>query len=126
MNRTTKINILAYVSEPDKDYNYDGDVVEYKGKRYFVSLAEERVEFLGIIPPLYTKIKDYLNTLTGQITFRYNNKDCGIDPIARDEFDIWYGDELVTVETVNDAMNIDIFGDKSLRDIFDDITDLEM
>ena len=48
MNRTTKINILAYASEPDKDTKYDGDIVEYKGKRYFVSLAEERVEFIVI------------------------------------------------------------------------------
>ena len=49
MNNTTKINILAYASEPDKNYNYDGDIVEYEGKRYFVSLAEERVEFVGIV-----------------------------------------------------------------------------
>lgn len=26
MNRTTKINILAYASEPDKNYKYEGDV----------------------------------------------------------------------------------------------------
>lgn len=49
MNRTTKINILAFASQPDKNTNYFGDIVEYKGKRYFVSLAEERVEFRGII-----------------------------------------------------------------------------
>lgn len=49
MNRTTRINILAYASEPDKDTNYEEDIVEYKGKRYRVSLAEERVDFLGII-----------------------------------------------------------------------------
>ena len=49
MNRTTKINILAYASEPDKDTKYDGDIVEYKGKRYFVSLADERVEFVGVV-----------------------------------------------------------------------------
>ena len=49
MNNTTKINILAYASEPDKNYKYEGDVVEYEGKRYWVSLAEELVEFLGII-----------------------------------------------------------------------------
>lgn len=52
MNRTTKINILAYASEPDKNYKYEGDIVDYKGKRYFVSLAEERVEFIGIKPYL--------------------------------------------------------------------------
>ena len=49
MNKTTKINILAYASQTDKDINYDGDIVEYEGKRYFVSLAEERVEFKGIV-----------------------------------------------------------------------------
>lgn len=49
MNRTTRINILAYASQPDKNYNYFGDIVEYEGKQYFVSLAEERVEFVGII-----------------------------------------------------------------------------
>ena len=32
MNRTTKINILAYASEPDKNYKYEGDIVDYKGK----------------------------------------------------------------------------------------------
>ena len=49
MNKTTKINILAYASQPDKNYNYFGDVVEYEGKRYYVSLARETVEFIGII-----------------------------------------------------------------------------
>ena len=46
MNKITKINILSYASQPDKNYKYDGDIVEYKDKRYFVSLADERVEFL--------------------------------------------------------------------------------
>lgn len=49
MNKTTKINILAYTSEPDKNYNYDGNIVEYEGKRYFVCLRDEYVEFLGIV-----------------------------------------------------------------------------
>ena len=49
MKNTTKINILAYASQTDKNYNYDGDIVKYDGKRYFVSLADERVEFVGIV-----------------------------------------------------------------------------
>jgi hypothetical protein len=60
MNKTTKYNILAYASEPDKSYNYEGDIVDYKGKRYFVSLAEERVEFIGILTVKdLIKDKDY-------------------------------------------------------------------
>ena len=49
MNNTTKIMILAYASEPDKDYNYDGDEVIYKEKRYWVCLRDETVRFLGIV-----------------------------------------------------------------------------
>ena len=47
VKNSLRILILAYASEPDKNYKYDGDIVEYCGKRYWVSLAEERVEFLG-------------------------------------------------------------------------------
>ena len=32
----------------DNDEFY-GDIVEYEGKRYFVSLEEERVEFISIV-----------------------------------------------------------------------------
>lgn len=46
MNNTTKIRILAFASEPDKNVNYDGDTIDFEGKRYFVSLADERVEFI--------------------------------------------------------------------------------
>ena len=46
MSNSTKNLILAYASEPDKGYDFDGDLVKYEGKLYFVSLAEERVEFI--------------------------------------------------------------------------------
>ena len=49
MNRTTKINILAYASELDKNYSYEGDEVIYEGNRYWVSLRDETVQFLGIV-----------------------------------------------------------------------------
>ena len=49
VKNTLRIEILAYASEPDKDYNYYGDIVEFRWKRYWVNLAEECVEFLGEI-----------------------------------------------------------------------------
>lgn len=49
VKKSLKFLILAYASEPDKNYKYEGDIVEYEGKRYFVSLAEERVEFVGLV-----------------------------------------------------------------------------
>ena len=41
-----KIKVCSIIEEKRM---YEGDIVDYKGKRYFVSLAEERVEFIGII-----------------------------------------------------------------------------
>ena len=49
VKNTTRIEVLAYASEPDKDYRYDGDYVIYEGKEYWVSLAEERVEFVRVV-----------------------------------------------------------------------------
>ena len=56
MNRTTKINILAYASNPNSDCDFDGDVVEYKGKLYYVNLRDERVEFIRNL-----EVKKWLN-----------------------------------------------------------------
>lgn len=42
-----KIRIMSYASQPDKDYNYDGDYVDFEGKRYWVCLRTETVEFVG-------------------------------------------------------------------------------
>lgn len=49
VKNTTRIEVLSYASQPDKNTNYDGDEVIFKGKKYFVSLAEERVEFIEIV-----------------------------------------------------------------------------
>lgn len=57
VKKSLKWTILAYASEPDKNYKYEGDIVEYEGKRYFVSLAEERVEFLGLVKPSLSEEK---------------------------------------------------------------------
>ena len=46
MNTTTNIEILSSASQPDKNYTYEADYVEHNGQLYFVSLAEERVEFV--------------------------------------------------------------------------------
>ena len=45
MNNTTKICVLAEASRPDKNYNFFGDYVEYRGKLYWVDLSKEYVEF---------------------------------------------------------------------------------
>lgn len=63
VKNSLKWTILAYASEPDKNYKYDGDIVEYEGKRYFVSLAEERVEFLGLAEDESSPLKDHVDSI---------------------------------------------------------------
>lgn len=72
-----------------------------------------------------TEVKDYLANLTGHVTFCYNGYDCGIDPLATDEFSMWYDTDEITVNSIDKVMNINFFDGKSLKDIWGDITELE-
>lgn len=71
-------------------------------------------------------IKEHIDNLISHITFTYNNKNCGIDPITRNErYDMWYGDKIHTAKSVEEVMNIKFFDGKSLSDIMDDIEELD-
>ena len=72
------------------------------------------------------ELKDRIAEIVTQITFTYNGKNCGVDPMSSTEFDMWCGDEFVTVGSIEEVMNTKLFDDKSLADIVDDIDDLEM
>ena len=52
------------------------------------------------------EVKDYLANLTSHVTFCYNGYDCGIDPLATDEFSMWYGNDELTVDSIDKVMNI--------------------
>ena len=72
------------------------------------------------------EIRDRIAEIVTQITFTYNGKNCGVDPMSSTEFDMWYGDELLTASSTEEVMSTKLFDDKSLADIVDDIEDLEM
>ena len=72
------------------------------------------------------EIRDRIAEIVTQITFNYNVKNCGVDPMSSTEFDMWYGDELLTASSIEEVMSTKLFDDKSLADIVDDIEDLEM
>lgn len=70
-------------------------------------------------------IKQHLDGLIGCITFEYNGYSCGIDPLARDDFDMWYGNDEYKAYSIDEVMRVKLFDGKSLEDIVDDITDLD-
>lgn len=70
-------------------------------------------------------IREYLANLTSHVTFEYNGYSCGVDPLAIDSFDMWHGDENITVDSIEAVMTTKFFNGKALEDILDDLTDLE-
>lgn len=73
-----------------------------------------------------TEVKNSLSEIVTQMTFVYNGKDCGIDPISITEFDMWYGEDFITVNSIDKVMNTALFDGKMLSDIVDDVEDLEL
>lgn len=71
------------------------------------------------------EIREYLDNLISHITFEYNGQSCGVDPLAHDDFDMWYGDKRIKAHSIYEVMNTKLFDGKALRDIVDDIVYLE-
>lgn len=63
------------------------------------------------------EIKNYLADLVSHLTFNFNNKDCGIDPLAKDNYEMWCGDNIMTAKSIDEVMNTLFFDGKSLNDI---------
>lgn len=72
------------------------------------------------------QIKNRINELCSVVTFDYNGKSCGIDPLSNDNFDMWYGDKAKTAVSIDDVMNDRFFDGKSLTEIADKITDIDI
>lgn len=70
-------------------------------------------------------IKEHLSNLVGCVTFTYKDCSCGIDPLARDNFDVWFGDSKSKAQSIDEVMTTKYFGGKALEDILDDVADLE-
>jgi hypothetical protein len=66
-----------------------------------------------------------VESLVSYIGFEYKDIVCGIDPLSRSHFDMWYGDEYYKAESIDDVMNYPLFDGKPLTEIFEEITDLE-
>lgn len=71
------------------------------------------------------KLKQIVLDVFSHVTFEYNGQNCGIDPFSLTEFDIWYGDKVETVNSIDRVMDTPIFDGKSLSEIIGDITELD-
>lgn len=71
-------------------------------------------------------IKQRLSEMCTHILFEYNGKNCGIDPLARNEIDMWYDNSCYTAKSVDDAMNHPLFDGKSLNQVADEVKNIEL
>lgn len=71
-------------------------------------------------------LKNLIRTHWSHILFEYNGKECGVDPFSTTKYDVWCGDELRQVESVDEVMALTIFDGKSLNDIAEVITNIEL
>lgn len=67
------------------------------------------------------KIKNRVGEICSHFTFDYNGKCCGVDPLSRNNFDMWCGDENFNAKSLDEVMNTKLFDGECLNDIADKI-----
>lgn len=67
------------------------------------------------------QIKQRLSEMCSHLTFRYLGKDCGVDPINRNCFEMWCGDQNHTATSISEVIDIPFFSEKSISEICDQI-----
>lgn len=67
------------------------------------------------------KIKNRLDELASHLTFSYKGVSCGVDPLSRDHFNMWYGDSDFVADSLERVMNEPFFNGKSLAEIAEKI-----
>lgn len=68
-----------------------------------------------------TKIKKRIDEMAGAFLFVYNGRNCGVDPISHTHFEMWYGEDDIVAQSIDEVMTATLFGGKSLNEIISDI-----
>lgn len=71
-------------------------------------------------------IQARLMEMCTHILFDYNKEHCGIDPLSKNEIDMWYGSKYYTAESIHDAMIYPLFDGKSITEIAEKVENLEL
>lgn len=72
------------------------------------------------------EIRKYVESMCSHLTFEFEGKTCGVDPLAPDYFDMWCGEDVMTAKTVDEVMRVPFFNRQSLEKIVNKIENVEM
>lgn len=70
-------------------------------------------------------LKKKIDSLSSHILFNYKEMSCGIDPLNRNHIDMWYGNNSITVKSIDRVMSEPFFDGKCLNDIASEIQNVE-
>ena len=70
------------------------------------------------------EIKIRITSLCSHLTFDFEGKSCGVDPLAADQFDMWCGHDTMTAKSADEVMNTPFFDGKCLKEIADEIQNI--
>lgn len=67
------------------------------------------------------QVRDRINEIVTCFEFEYKGKRGGVDPFSKNNFDIFYGDELETVDSIDKVMETPFIDGKRIEDILDEL-----
>ena len=67
------------------------------------------------------QVRDRLNEIVTCFEFEYKGKSGGVDPFNKHQFDIFYGDELETVDSIDKVMETPFIDGKRIEDVLNEL-----
>lgn len=71
-------------------------------------------------------IRKHIESLCSHLTFDFEGKACGVDPLAPDQFDMWCGEDTMTAKSIDEVITVPFFNGQPLENIIDKIENIEM
>ena len=62
-------------------------------------------------------------TMANHVLFEYNGKPCGIDPVTKEHYDMWCGDNEMVAHSIDEVLDTPFFDGKPLREIAKDVVE---
>ena len=72
------------------------------------------------------QVGDYVTVSYDVEAREYNGKWCGVDPFSAQEIEMFCGDEEYTAHSVEDAMTVRLFDGRSLDEIAEGLTNIDL
>ena len=74
-----------------------------------------------LMKPNILDVRDRLEEMENHFLFTFHGQACGVDPISRTQYNMWYGSSHLTVSGVDEVFNTKFWEGKALTEIFSSV-----